>query len=628
VVKSIEAPDYSLAAMTSDGARKRSVEVTHRNLPALYFRAFTTDLVARVASARDYNLLPAGDELRRILREGKPAAEWKVDLPATPDFKSHRTFVTPPLEKPGLYVVVASAKADFSTGSNRILGTNVLVSNLVLVVRAGEPTGAVEALALSGDTGKPVSGARVSLYRYDWQAGHKRVETKTVGADGVARFEFSDERASRSHFLLAKNGGDLALDPNYIGFYRQVTPGEATASLVYTDRSIYRPLQKLHYKVVAYHGRPDAARYETLPEAAVEITLFDPNNQKVDSALLTTNAYGSAAGEFTIPTGRVLGVWRVQSSLLGQAAIRVEEYKRPTFETKLLDPKDPLRLNRKASLRGEARYYFGLPVVNGNVRWRVTREPVYPWWWGWWFYGGRSASSDVQTVATGTSLLKEDGTFDLSFTPAADEKKSKGSRDVTYRYHVVADVTDEGGETRTADRSFRLGFFSVEARVDTENGFTREGDAATLSITRSDLDGTPRAGKGSFRVYRVDAPERALLPAEMPVSAPPRNGEKPVESEGLKTPGDLLRARWQGADSWDRVVFSWPDGREVKSGEATHDEKGLAKVEIAGLSPGVYRLKYETVDDFGATFKTTKDFVVGGKKSPLPIAALLLHEKP
>ena len=43
----------------------------------------------------------------------KPAASWRVELTPTTDLRAHRTFVTPPLDVPGLYVVVASGRADF-----------------------------------------------------------------------------------------------------------------------------------------------------------------------------------------------------------------------------------------------------------------------------------------------------------------------------------------------------------------------------------------------------------------------------------------------------------------------------------------------------------------------------------
>ena len=119
----------------------------------------------------------------------------------------------------------------------------------------------------------------------------------------------------------------------------------------------------------------------------------------------------------------------------------MEEYKRPTFEAKLLDPEKPLRLNQPAELKGEARYYFGLPVTAGKARWRVVRSPVYPWWWGYFY----TVNSQETVVATGESRLDDKGHFIMRFTPEADERLAKGEgRAVSYRYAVSADVTDEG----------------------------------------------------------------------------------------------------------------------------------------------------------------------------------------
>lgn len=91
----------------------------------------------------------------------------------------------------------------------------------------------------------------------------------------------------------------------------------------------------------------------------------------------------------------------------------MEEYKRPTFEVTLKDAKAQLRLNRPATFQGEARYYFGMPVTSGSVRWRAYREPVLPWWW----WGPPSGASQRQVVATGTSPLGADGGFTIGFTP-------------------------------------------------------------------------------------------------------------------------------------------------------------------------------------------------------------------
>ena len=189
--------------------------------------------------------------------------------------------------------------------------------------------------------GKPAPGADVFLYAYDWGQGrrHHRVEQQKSSADGQARFVFAPGRKESSYFFLARRGADYALDPAYVSLAPDSKPEETSASMVYTDRSIYRPGQKILWKVVAYHGRAQIGRLETFAQTPVTLHLRDANNEIVQTATVSTNAFGSAAGEFAIPPGRALGAWRIESSLPGAANVRVEEYKRPTFEVKWDEPK-------------------------------------------------------------------------------------------------------------------------------------------------------------------------------------------------------------------------------------------------------------------------------------------------
>jgi uncharacterized protein YfaS (alpha-2-macroglobulin family) len=624
IVGRIEQPDYRLAAMAADGPGRRSIEVSHRNLAALHFRAYAVDLEERLGRARDYNLLPQRKELDDIVARATPAATFQVDLAGTTDFKLHRTFVTPPALSRGFYVIVASPRADFSTGQNPLRAAGMLVTDLVLDIRQTDD-GGIEARAVSGTTGQPATGASVTLWRYDWQAGHAPVATAQTSGDGLAAFAPGPDRNGKSHFLFARRGDDLALDPSFLGFWNRPVPSETSSALVYTDRSIYRPLQKVLWKAVVFSGRSDLARWRVIPQTPVTLTLVDANGQAVESKTVSSNAYGSAAGEFAIPAGRALGAWSVRCATGGSASIRVEEYKRPTFEATLDVPKDPLRLNRPATFRGGSRYYFGLPVTNGSVAWRVTREAEYPRWWGWWG-GGRPAGAE--TVATGRASLAADGTFAVTFTPKADERAGK---DVTYRYRLSADVTDEGGETRSQERSFRLGFVSVKARLERGTGFFLAGKRGDAAIVRTDLDGAPRAGKGTWRLLRLLGPEKTLLPADFP-SKQSENAGSASETEAaaggdgrmVQTPGDLLRPRWSTAYSVDEWLHAWKDGAETASGAVTHDAKGEAKLELPALPAGAYRLRYSTADDFGAKYEMAQDFLVeGGKAAPaLPLVLL------
>ena len=599
IVARIEAPTYSIAGMASDGLRRQSLQVTHRNMSALHVRLYPVDLEAQLTRAHDYSLLPESRDMARLIAT-KPAVAWSVPLPATPDYLSHVTYVTPPVDKPGLYVIVASARADFQKTNNHIQGVTFLASGIVLVNERSngfssrmDPNDGVNGRVLDGESGQPVTGAEVLLYRYDYNAGHKVAATRKTDGHGLVTFPTTKD-TGHQYFLVAKRGVDRAVDSSYHSFWRPDEPSEQTNALIYTDRSVYRPLQKLFFKAVVFHGRGDEARYRVVPARAVTVALRDANGEEVAKHALTTNAFGSVAGEFTLPAGRLLGGWSIHTDAGGQANVRVEEYKRPTFEVKLHEAKEALRLNRPATLTGEARYYFGLPVTGGAVRWRVTREPVYPSWWGW---GGWAPPERTQIVADRDRTARSTPVSSpLTFTPRADERATKrpvpGRADVTnaaaisYRYRVVADVTEEGGETRSADRSFRLGW-SASRRAWTP------GSASCARRRRPGQGGAHEPGRraagGEGELAPRDAlvqPSQTLLPAEQPPR--PRADGATRRDAGRQAAPAL--GRWDVArgGSLARV------GRRARSARRarwSHDAKGEAAVTLPALAPGAYRLQ-------------------------------------
>jgi uncharacterized protein YfaS (alpha-2-macroglobulin family) len=613
IVAAIEAPSYAISAMAADGAHRRSFQINHRNFTSLYFRAWRYDLRRFVESSEDYNPLPGHREAEEIMA-GPPDAEWSMTLPQTPDYRSHITYDVPQVREPGAYLVLASMRSDFAERGNQMVATNFILSDLVLVRRHVDD--GYEVTARSGASGRPIEGVEVSLYRFNYRRGHREIERKRAGSDGRVRFDHSRWQ-HQQHFLLARLGDDIAIDTDRLYPYDEGRRGMTSSALIYTDRSVYRPQQTLFWKVVAYSGGGEDVSYETLPNASVQVSLFDANNEEVETVAVDTNDFGSASGSFEIPVGRLLGQWQLRTSLGGQSWVRVEEYKRPTFEVEIADPTEPLRLNREAALSGEVRYYFGLPVVTGSVKWRVTREPVYPCWWYWWY---PSPSTQSQVVAAGKTTLDEGGRFDLSFVPSADERLAE--RGVTYRYRLGVDVTDEGGETRSDERVFRLGFVSVEARIIADYGFLIAKEASALRVVRSDLDGLPRAGSGRWRLVELLQPEHTMTPAEQPRPEPPEG------SNGYRTEGDRLRPRWERNYDPEAVLAVWPEGREVAAGDTTHGEDGSAEIELPGLGAGAYRLVYTTEDDFGAAFETSKNLVVvGSRRTPLALPSVLAFKR-
>ncbi len=436
------------------------------------------------------------------------------------------------------------------------------------------------------------------------------VGTADTDATGFARFQTAAQ--APQHFVIVRRGGDVAASALFHAPGERPEP-ERQAALIFTDRSVYRPLQRVQWKVVLYQGVASQGSYRVVAQRKTTVKLLDPNGKEVASAAVQSNAFGSAAGEFTLPAGRPLGSWQLQVEQMGSVWLRVEEYKRPTFEVTFEKSGPPARLNQPAAYAGKATYYFGLPVSAGEVRWKVERVPVF-FGWGW----RPQPVVASQVIAAGRSPLGSDGRFQIQFTPEADPRLRDPK--LTFRYQISVDVTDEGGETRSASQTVRLGLSAVEAQILWEQGFVRAGAPGAAKVTRSDLNGAPKAGKGTWRLVRLQPPERPRLPADEPVTLDPK--------QQVITEGDKLQPRWSRSSGIDAELERWPGGAEVASGALQHDANGEAPLALPPLEAGAYRLHYETADELGAKIQISRELVAIAPKAPPPLALFALLEKP
>ncbi|HSS78555.1 MAG TPA: alpha-2-macroglobulin family protein, partial [Thermoanaerobaculia bacterium] len=600
IAEDIEQPGLDLVNMASDGLGRRSLQLRHKNLSAVYFRAYSADL-----QAEDYRwpqTLPA------LIGDGHPVAAWRSVLPATPGFDVHTTWIVPPIDRPGAYFIVASSREDFSRDRSNLAAVRIVLSDLVLM---SQDTGGGEAevTALSGATGEPVAGAELGLY------DEKKVSLAagSTQADGTHRFLLAP---NQSFYVLGDSpGGPARLETYHQGAGRV----DGASTLLYTDRAVYRPQQTILWKVLAYEGSRREGRFRALAGRPVTVKLQDANRQEVTSRTVTTNEIGTASGEFQIPPGRLLGMWTLQtamasqtaSSEMGTAYLKVEEYKRPTFEVVLDDPATPMRLGEPAKLTGQAVYYFGAPVTGGVVHWQIVRTPSLPWWRLW------TGSYSSRTVTAGTSVLGADGKFGIAFTP---QPQARDRGEMRYEYSLSAEVTDDGGETREARRSFRIGHTSVEGSIASDRGFLLAGRSAVLTVTRRDLNGVPQPGAGSWSLFELRQPAAALLPGDEP--AP----ELVAAAPGFHTPGDALSPRWNAFPTPELSLHAWSDGRRLAGGLMHHGIAGEAEVKLPPLRPGAYRVRWETLDDQGVRAEAQQELIVAGARTPLALPAVLKVE--
>lgn len=616
--------NFSMIALNHDGENRKTIQIKYKNINKLYFRAYSFDF------KKALDTVIAGEVWHRPWADeylantwGAPVAQWTSDIPSTPDHSEHTAYIQPPLKKRGGYVIVASLDSSFANNSeNQVEGIPFIFTDIVLQ-RWALDSGQIELRAVSGETGLPLSGVEVSNWSRSkndpWQRPAQKHAQEMTGADGFVRFR--SEPDVSEYFQLAQKGESYAFIGKQWVSRASNEDKEWHRVLVFTDRRIFRPGQTILWKVLDFKGQGKSTQFKVTSKQKLVVELQDANRKVVAVKTVTTNEYGTASGEFIAAKDKALGSWQIivkrgNDKYAGYSHVSVEEYKRPTFEVAIKDSLQPLRLNKKASIGGEARYYFGQPVSSGKIKWSVVRTPIWSHWW----YGYRN-SVNTETVATGTSKLAANGTFEIEFIPKADEREAKNKTNMRYQFTLNADVTDDGGETRQGTKTVQLGFVSLDAQIQIDNGFYLENKSIIFPVTLSDLNGLGKKGTGQWTVYKLKQPERTPLPVEIPLSD--------IEKNKFTTEHDVQRPRWDTSFDPQLVMHSWGEGQEMTKGKVDHDSKGRGEVKIStGLSVGAYVLVYKNKDEFGADLTIKRNFVVAGMKNNLSLPLFVVSEKP
>ena len=188
---------------------------------------------------------------------------------------------------------------------------------------------------------------------------------------------------------------------------------------------------------------------------------------------------------------------------------------RPSRST-LKDPAEAAAAQpARRALTGEARYYFGLPVASGTVRWRVTRTPSYPWWF--WWRGCRArgrATRDDRGRATPPSRPTARSRSRSRRRPTSGSRRRRARSTYSLRASPPTPRTRAARRARPS-RAFRLGFVAVEARVELPGRLPARGDGGR--------------GHGRPDEPRRRAARRARAPGGSSASSSRREAPLPAE---------------------------------------------------------------------------------------------------
>ncbi len=581
LVQQIEAKSASITTERVWNEPLPTIDVTYRNVTKVFFRAVPYDwsVFLDKKHSRPEQL---NDKERKELLAKKPALEWSADLPPTADFKERTARLPAPTGLAlGFYFLVASHDPSFRDKDNQVSYTNFFMSDLALIVRQRE--GSIEGFVLEANSGEPVKGASVTLWYQDNSGGRRPEPKLTTNGNGFFTFGAND---SRGYLIQAKHKNDEVASMGDAWTSRRADSGRFSQTVFFTDRSLYRPGQMIHYKGICLKVDQKKSSYEVMAGQDVTAVFLDPNRKEIARQQVRTNDYGSFSGSFTAPRDRLAGRMsiRVDGGPQGETSFNVEEYKRPKFQVELPAPKEAAKLNAEVVVTGKATAYTGAAIGGAKVKWRITRMVRFPpWcWWSCWYF--RPNVGQGQAIAHGMAVTENDGSFTVRFTAKPDMSVPEKDEPI-FDFSVNADVTDTTGETRSAQRVVRAGYTALQATLVADEWQTPE-KAVEISVKTSSLDNEAQTAEGTLKVYALTQPEKVIRPQ-------------------LK---DDIRMRWDfrggaglskpSADPSD--PNSWELGKVAAELPFTTDKDGTVKLSAA-LKTGVYRAMLETKDRFGKT---------------------------
>lgn len=328
-----------------------ALEILYKNASRIWYRI--------VRENQDDILPEKRQDMLTFLLNKEPVRLDNVELPLPSDNASHRTSLKIGPLPPGQYSLLF---ADHPIGqeTDHLGRLTCSVSRMVILSSDGRVD------VLDRKTGRPLPGVELQAsYIHIDKDKRKQVYTQrgVTDRDGVfilpKKEEYDIRAVMKTDTLDYKadateneiRGGYDPEDDTPMEYYE-----DKASVAIFTDRSIYRPGQKVFFKVIVMtkdlrtgarilfnkaginRGMFSRRLQTWLREEEPVLVVEDPFYRKMDTIPVRPNAYGSFSGSFRIPDHAATGEWHIDPEHLdeeaGSGIFHVEEYKRPRFECK------------------------------------------------------------------------------------------------------------------------------------------------------------------------------------------------------------------------------------------------------------------------------------------------------
>ncbi|MCC9609219.1 alpha-2-macroglobulin [Blastopirellula sp. JC732] len=489
----------------------------------------------------DYQQVNIQDLGSRIIHQGggkyvgKPVAQWSVDLAPRENHFDKRVTIAAPLQNAGAYLVKAKMEGGNEVDIVVWIADSAIVSKQLDQAKLYYVADAV--------TGKALSGVNVEFFgfRQDNIRGTNKFKVTTknfaekTDADGQIKIDKSKIDDRMQWIIMARPQGHglayMGFDGIWFGQRHDPEYNETKAFLI-TDRPVYRPDQTANFKFWIGHAQYDKEGPNPFANRQFRVQINDPQGEKVYEKHLTTDEFGGMVGEWPIPADAKLGSYSIYTDH-GGGSFRVEEYKKPEYEVKVDAPTEPVMLGEKIEATITAKYFFGAPVTNATVKYKIMRSdyrqdwyPIAPWDWFygkgyWWFaydynwYPGYRSwvgctrpypfwfpfpQNPPELVSEQEVEIGADGTVKVEI----DTELAKAIHaDKDHKYSITAEVRDESRRTIVGSGDVLVAREPFKVFTWLDRGYYQVGDTIQANIKAQTLDGKPVSGPAELVLYKI-----------------------------------------------------------------------------------------------------------------------------
>lgn len=184
-------------------------------------------------------------------------------------------------------------------------------------------------------------------------------------------------------FAFTNSSLDNGIEPWSYGIHYDWNPQyEKIEGSIFSDRGLYKGGEQVDLKAVVRIRREGSWRVQK--GDTVKITVINPRNEEIFSKELPLSLFGSCAASLSLSSSTPLGYYPVRLQLkqrdkgktvwkfLSHGSFRVEAFRPAEFEVTAVMDKKSYVSGDSVSGYVAAKYLFGAPMKNAEVRWRMS----------------------------------------------------------------------------------------------------------------------------------------------------------------------------------------------------------------------------------------------------------------